>query len=580
MRPAERLGHSAQNALSRLRRWEPPGWLGPFGREPLAVLGGLVAIQWIALVALAFSARHNGWLFYQGGDQTYYYTTSWLLSNLTLPTTPIGWVWPFLLTPVSLFAGSNVLAALPAVILIETVVLLPVATFCVYGIAARIAGRLAGYWTALLFVVLPYAAIPLWDQRYHEKWVDQTLPQTLGFGALADFPSMVGVLVAAYFAVRALDTRASEDAALAGLATGLAVGLKPANALFVAAPVLALVLARAWRQLAPFAAAIALPLITLLIWKERGLGRTPALAYGGDLPLASLGPALPTASFLDAWDRYVSLDWGHLRQNLDNLREFFWSVRPLEFVPFAGALALARRSWPKAVLVAAWFFAFFLFKATAPAVRVEDASFFRLLMPAYPAFVLLLAAIPLLVPRLGPRAAERFPVAAPAPRRRREIVVGASVALGLVPLVFVAAIPRQKGGEAAHYFTQGVFVPVSRSFQPTAEVRGRRVRLDWNAPSAPAKTFFVVFRSKAFFYSVTHAEPPAREGLQCLQSTATAECRVHMDVLTVTRERRVVDRPPPGRWTYRIGLAANWKNDPTLGDVLLVSAPATLSIRR
>jgi hypothetical protein len=30
-----------------------------------------------------------------------------------------------------------------------------------------------------------------------------------------------------------------------------------------------------------------------------------------------------------------------------------------------------------------------------------------------------------------------------------------------------------------------------------------------------------------------------------------------------------VDRPPPGRWSYCIALAANWRNDPSGGDLLL-----------
>jgi hypothetical protein len=31
------------------------------------------------------------------------------------------------------------------------------------------------------------------------------------------------------------------------------------------------------------------------------------------------------------------------------------------------------------------------------------------------------------------------------------------------------------------------------------------------------------------------------------------------------RRPRYIDRPPPGRWTYRVGLTANWLNDTSLG---------------
>jgi hypothetical protein len=54
------------------------------------------------------------------------------------------------------------------------------------------------------------------------------------------------------------------------------------------------------------------------------------------------------------------VNWTQLRENRDSLREFFWAVRPFEWVPMAGVLAIGRRSWPKAVLIAAWFVALLL----------------------------------------------------------------------------------------------------------------------------------------------------------------------------------------------------------------------------
>ena len=46
-----------------------------------------------------------------------------------------------------------------------------------------------------------------------------------------------------------------------------------------------------------------------------------------------------------------------------------------------------------------------------------------------------------------------------------------------------------------------------------------------------------------------------------------------MQRIKATKGSSWVDHPPPGRWTYRVGLAANWLNDPTRGDVLLISEP-------
>src|SRR5437879_996257 len=146
-----------------------PRGLGPFGRQPWIVLGPLVLVQWIAVLALALTVRHNGWLYYQGGDQTFYYTTSWLLTHWTLPPTPIGYAWSYVTTPVAAAAGPSFVNGLPAIIVINTLILLPVALLCVYGIASRIAGRVFGYWAAALWIAVPFAAIPFFDHRYHAK---------------------------------------------------------------------------------------------------------------------------------------------------------------------------------------------------------------------------------------------------------------------------------------------------------------------------------------------------------------------------------------------------------------------------
>ena len=132
------------------------------------------------LLGLAFSVHHNGWLFYQGGDQTFYWTDAHLLTKWTLPFAAVGYAWSYMLMPIALVAGANVLSGLPAVVLLNTLVLLPVALLCVYGIGTRIAGRVFGYWAALLWVVVPYAAIPMFDHRYHQKYVEITLPQQFG----------------------------------------------------------------------------------------------------------------------------------------------------------------------------------------------------------------------------------------------------------------------------------------------------------------------------------------------------------------------------------------------------------------
>src|SRR5437588_10703592 len=102
--------------------------------EPWAVLVPIVVAQWIALVVFALVVRHNGWLFYQGGDQTVFYTDGWALGHGHVPEAEIGYGWSYLLSPIAALFGANILSALPAIVLLQTVVLLPIAIVCVYGI--------------------------------------------------------------------------------------------------------------------------------------------------------------------------------------------------------------------------------------------------------------------------------------------------------------------------------------------------------------------------------------------------------------------------------------------------------------
>ena len=135
-------------------------------------------------------------------------------------------------------------------------VLGPLALWAIYGLGARIAGRAFGLFSAAVWVVLPFAVIPLWRDDYHERYIEQFLPGALGLTGLADFQSMLLLLVGALLFMRALETRAPLDGIAAGLVVGFAVGVKPSNGLFVAAPFVAALLARNLRPLLPFGLAL------------------------------------------------------------------------------------------------------------------------------------------------------------------------------------------------------------------------------------------------------------------------------------------------------------------------------------
>ena len=342
-------------------------------RSWILVLPFVVA-QWLAVAVFALTVQRNGWLFYQGGDQTWFYTSAWVLSDGRIPETLVSWVWAAALTPIAALFGPDFLAGLPAVVLLQYLFLLPLGLIFVFAIASRIGGRPLGLWAAAWWIVIPYLAAHLFVDRYHDTYVEQTLPQGLGLTSLGDFPSMIAVLAAAYFAVRALESRARLDVVASGLLVGLAIGVKPANGLFIFAPVAMFALARRWRAIAEFGLAVLPGLIVLVAWKYRGSG-IALLATESVRLAADVGP--PDFSEPTFWERvrsYIPLDSNQLNHQFLGFREYFWSARLLEFLPLAGVIAVARRSVPLAGLLAVWLASFFVVKGSSPTVSVETGS--------------------------------------------------------------------------------------------------------------------------------------------------------------------------------------------------------------
>ena len=527
--------------------------------RPVPVLAGLVAVQWLALLAFALTVRHNGLVFYQGGDQINYSTNAWLLGNGDLPPAILGYGWPVVLLPFGWLAESDYVSYLPAVIGLNVLVLGPIALACVYGLAARIGGRLLALWASALWVAAPYLAIPFFRADYHDRYVEQFLPQALGLTALADFPSMVCLLVAAWLVVRALDADDWSNAALAGLAAGFAIAIKPANVLFLLGPALLVLLARRWRLVLPYAAGLGPPLLLLLLWKVRGLGDLPVFAFEQTRLAAGTTVGATVGASIDI-GRYVDLDWANFRSNMAELREFFWSVRVLQWLPFAGVLAVVRRSVPVTGLLAGWFAAFLVFKGTPAQSTVESGSFFRLLMPAYPAYFLLAAAIPLLVPGVVRRIPERV-VARPSPVSRRVLAAGGVVFVAL-PLLAIA-VPRPLSREAPDAITiDSILTPVEESIEVEVSADGASRTLAWSHRDFGAtEVFYRVFRTAA-----------DGADFDCL-AEGSPDCRLQMLPLGSTREPTFTDGSPPEGALYRIGVATNWQNDAEGGDVIALSQP-------
>ena len=415
-------------------------WLGraadAVARHVVVAVVAIVAFQVLATIALFFSVNRNDWLTYQGGDQIWLVTAGWLLGKGMVGYALTGHGWPMLLAPLTWITGSSSVQLLPLTTVLQVGVLAPIATLAVYDIGARLAGRLAGVWCAAAFAVAPFVAIPYFVQRYHDSWVDQFLPQALGLTQQADFPSVVAVLVSVAFTVRALRAFAYREAVLAGTFAGVALAFKPANALFLGGPLVAFALARRWTHLPLFLVSLAPALLALTLWKARGLGEVPLFAQGEATRLAA-GFDDPVMVSATSWlDRTVRLDLDTWRENMSNIREFTWSARVLQFLPLAGAIAVARRSVPAAGLFLTWLLGYVVVKGAADVATVESGSFWRLIMPALPAFVLLAASVPLLVPTFVDRMGERL---APDPGRRPRLYPTAAV-VGLLAVVPIAVL--------------------------------------------------------------------------------------------------------------------------------------------
>jgi len=529
--------------------------------RPAYVLGALVAVQWLALLALAVTVKHNGWLYYAGGDQLWHYSGAYLLAHGHLPPAYVGYGWSIMLLPVSWFAGASLVSALPAIVVFNTVVLLPVALLCVYGIANRIAGRLFGYFAALLWVVLPYFGILFVEPGYHQKYTELTLPQLLGLTSVPDFPATVALLVSAYFCLRALDSAGWQTPAAAGLAAGWSIAIKPSNTLFLVAPALLLVVERR-RALPVFFAGLLPAVLTLALWKFRGLGELAAA------PAEPIRLAAGIGGLLNRIHSPSQNSWAHLHQVLNALREHFWAARVMEWLPVAGSIAFLARSRRAFLLVGSWFTVFLLAKGTYIPASIDDASFFRILMPAFPAYLLLAAAVVLLVPGARARPARSSPFLN---GRKLSIALAAAVLVfAVLPFGVVAATPRLHDGGRLAVRPGDSLIPVVPAVDLAAMTDGGVVHLKWRPrPARPASVFYRVLRTKG-----------AGGGVLCAGRlrNSSDNCELYVNEVGAVRAPSFDDRPGAGSWSYRIGVAANWLNDPSLGDDYVVSAPVSVTV--
>ncbi len=155
--------------------------------------------------------------------------------------------------------------------------------------------------------------------------------------------------------------------------------------------------------------------------------------------------------------KYVNFDWHWFTvQQLDSLGAHFWSVRLLEWLAFAGAIGLLRRSRPAGLLFAGWMFATIFVKWGSPThgSTVDNSDILRQSIFTIPAALMLIAGTLLLVPRLPQKLPHPSPGAWGTHRLRLGLVAGLVTVFAVVPVALATALPTLKNSDTLLYYTQ------------------------------------------------------------------------------------------------------------------------------
>ena len=347
-------------------------------RPPDRLLIVTIGAQWAVTVAVALAASRTGSLFGEIAVANAWIDHGSSVAHGSLAPTG-GPLYALLLAPVTLLTTrASTVASI--VTFVNVIILAPLATYCLLDVGRRIAGRPFAIAAAATWLFAPLVAIPLFVPKFHDTYVDDVLPALYGLTIGPAFLAMALSLAAAMLALRAV-AGARRAAFAAGLLAAAAIACLPISAGIAAGVVCALVVARRWRQAGEALVGLAAGLAPTLIWRQRALG--------GDL----VSTGNPT--------------WNGFQASMANVREFFYSNRLLQWLPVAGAIGMLRVRRPAAALTAVWV-AVATVVAVATPTSFEGGRFFVDLVPAWPAYALLVAAIPALVPTLVARLGDRI----------------------------------------------------------------------------------------------------------------------------------------------------------------------------
>jgi hypothetical protein len=347
-------------------------------RTPDRLLLLTVGAQWLVTAGVAVAAAHDGSVYGDRDAAQAVVDAAHGVAHGTLPATA-GPLYPLLLAPLAALT-SHVETVSSVVTTLNVVVLAPLASYCLLQIARRVAGRLFAMLAVAVWLLLPLVATHFFDPKYHAVFVDDVLPALYGLTLGPTYLAMALALAAAMLGLRAVDG-APRAGIAAGLVAAAAVACFPLSAGVAVGVLLALVVAARWNALLEAAAGLAAGVAPTLIWRHRA-----------DVPTLTLGH--PT--------------WGGFQGSMANMREFFYSNRVMQWLPVAGAIGMARLLGPAAALLAGWVGTSVVLVAATP-TGFDHGRIFVNFVPTWPAYALLVAAIPALVPtlvrRLGPQIA-------------------------------------------------------------------------------------------------------------------------------------------------------------------------------
>jgi hypothetical protein len=532
--------------------------------RPAPLLAILTLAQLGVVAWLAHRTPHNGWLWYSGGDATEYWSAQWAVAHALIPPAYLGWGLPIFYAWIPLATGISLLHGLPVVVLLHALVFVPLALVLAWALADRLYGRVYAWCVATFWVLAPLLAIWAFAPRYQTRFEEHVLaPHWAGLTDMADFPSLVTVLAAAWATIRSVQNGRFGSALGAGVLGGLALGIKPSNGYFVLAVAVLLAVSKRGHVALGWAIGAAPAVVTLVIWKARGLGNVPVLSAYAPRREAAGEPIAIAAG------RYVPFDWHHLAVEWGELREVFWDLRFLQFLILAAALGALRRNLRSGLFLVTWFVAYCVLKGMSNQADISATSYFRLTLPGLAALVLLLPCIGFLWP--GTRAVrsvdgqESWAVDLRSPFTALAAVVAA---LPLVVVLVESPAPASPA-RLVRYSPDNTEAPIAASLRPHVRVRGPTVHLSWARIQTAGNPL------------VAYAILRTRQDDGCTYPTAGAsECVLARPIGEWTENTSISQRPGPGRFFYRIAMVADNRANPESSDVMLIGPAVSARVGR